>query len=48
MSVEFRAPKFLTAVIVEEPFDSHPARYWHKLDDGRIQCDLCLRFCRLA
>ena len=23
------------------------ARYWHKLDDGRIQCDLCPRFCRL-
>ena len=22
-------------------------RYWHKLDDGRIQCDLCPRFCRL-
>ncbi len=24
-----------------------PGRYWHKLDDGRIQCDLCPRFCRL-
>ena len=24
-----------------------PARYWHKLDDGRIQCDLCPRYCRL-
>ena len=22
-------------------------RYWHKTDDGRIQCDLCPRFCRL-
>lgn len=22
-------------------------RYWHKLDDGRIQCDLCPRFCKL-
>ncbi|QNT71108.1 AmmeMemoRadiSam system radical SAM enzyme [Defluviicoccus vanus] len=22
-------------------------RYWHRLDDGRIQCDLCPRFCRL-
>lgn len=21
--------------------------YWHKLDDGRIQCDLCPRFCQL-
>jgi pyruvate formate lyase activating enzyme len=25
----------------------HPTVYWHKLDDGRIQCDLCPRFCRL-
>jgi len=24
-----------------------PARYWHRLDDGRIQCDLCPRACRL-
>jgi len=22
-------------------------RYWHALDDGRIQCDLCPRHCRL-
>ncbi|NNF96039.1 MAG: AmmeMemoRadiSam system radical SAM enzyme [Halobacteria archaeon] len=21
--------------------------YWHKLDDGRLQCDLCPRFCKL-
>ncbi len=27
--------------------DTHPGRYWHRLDDGRIQCDLCPRFCRL-
>ena len=25
----------------------HPARYWHALDDGRIQCDLCPRDCML-
>jgi pyruvate formate lyase activating enzyme len=24
-----------------------PGRYWHRLDDGRLQCDLCPRFCRL-
>lgn len=24
-----------------------PGRYWHSLEDGRIQCDLCPRFCRL-
>lgn len=29
------------------PTDSHPTRYWHVLDDERIQCDLCPRFCRL-
>ena len=27
--------------------DAHPARYWHFLDDGRLQCDLCPRDCRL-
>lgn len=27
--------------------DSFPTRYWHKLDDGRIQCDLCPRACKL-
>jgi len=26
---------------------SYPARWWHALDDGRIQCDLCPRDCRL-
>jgi pyruvate formate lyase activating enzyme len=26
----------------------HPAgRYWHKIDDGRLQCDLCPRYCKL-
>jgi len=24
------------------------ARYWHKLPDGKVQCDLCPRRCRLA
>lgn len=27
--------------------DDYPAEWWHKLDDGRIQCDLCPRECRL-
>ena len=22
-------------------------RYWHRLADGRVQCDLCPRYCRL-
>lgn len=29
------------------PETSHPARWWHPLPDGRIQCDLCPRDCRL-
>ena len=24
-----------------------PGRWWHTLDDGRVQCDLCPRYCRL-
>ncbi|HWR88474.1 MAG TPA: AmmeMemoRadiSam system radical SAM enzyme [Acidiferrobacterales bacterium] len=28
--------------------ESHyPGRWWHRLDDGRIQCDLCPRDCKL-
>ena len=26
---------------------NHPARWWHRLDDGRLQCDLCPRDCKL-
>jgi pyruvate formate lyase activating enzyme len=26
---------------------AYPARWWHALDDGRIQCDLCPRDCKL-
>jgi pyruvate formate lyase activating enzyme len=31
---------------MSEP-DTWPGRWWHTLDDGRIQCDLCPRDCRL-
>ena len=24
-----------------------PTKYWHVLDDGRVQCDLCPRYCKL-
>ncbi|HKH50118.1 MAG TPA: AmmeMemoRadiSam system radical SAM enzyme [Thermoanaerobaculia bacterium] len=27
--------------------DTVPTKYWHKLDNGRVQCDLCPRFCKL-
>lgn len=26
---------------------SSPARYWHPIDDGRLQCDVCPRDCKL-
>ena len=26
---------------------NYPARYWHAIADGRVQCDLCPRDCRL-
>ncbi len=35
---------------MDEPISSaerYPAKYWHRLDDGRIQCDLCPRDCKL-
>ena len=25
----------------------HPTKYWHKLDDGRVQCDVCPRACKM-
>ncbi|HEY5810901.1 MAG TPA: AmmeMemoRadiSam system radical SAM enzyme [Povalibacter sp.] len=25
----------------------HPTRHWHKLDDGRVQCDVCPRACKM-
>jgi hypothetical protein len=35
---------------MDEPIladERHPAKYWHKLDDGRLQCDICPRDCKL-
>ncbi len=29
------------------PQDAYPARWWHTIEDGRIQCDLCPRDCKL-
>jgi len=30
------------------PEENHPTKYWHEIDDGRVQCDLCPRYCRLS
>lgn len=35
---------------MDEPIsaaEQYPAKYWHQLSDGRIQCDLCPRDCKL-
>jgi pyruvate formate lyase activating enzyme len=35
---------------MDEPIslaERYPAKYWHLLEDGRIQCDLCPRDCKL-
>ena len=35
---------------MDEPIrtaEQYPAKYWHQLGDGRIQCDLCPRDCKL-
>lgn len=31
----------------EAPPESYPTRYWHRVGDGRVQCDVCPRHCRL-
>ncbi len=30
-----------------DPQTTVPTKYWHRLDDGRAQCDVCPRFCKL-
>jgi pyruvate formate lyase activating enzyme len=34
--------------MTEENFeDTVPTKYWHVLPDGRVQCDVCPRYCKL-
>ncbi|QEH35431.1 7-carboxy-7-deazaguanine synthase [Aquisphaera giovannonii] len=35
------------AVQLESIPSTVPTRYWHALEDGRVQCDLCPRLCKL-
>lgn len=32
---------------MQSPPRCFPTRYWHALDDGRVQCDVCPRACKL-
>jgi pyruvate formate lyase activating enzyme len=34
------------ALSLSDPY-TVPTKYWHRLDDGRIQCDVCPRACKL-
>ena len=34
------------AISLDDQF-TVPTRYWHRLDDGRLQCDVCPRACKL-
>ncbi len=38
----------MTVSSAEASLSGMPGRYWHRLEDGRIQCDLCPRECKLA
>jgi hypothetical protein len=32
---------------MNQPVGIKPGRYWHALEDGRVQCDVCPRYCKL-
>ena len=32
---------------MNQQITGQPGRYWHTLPDGRLQCDVCPRYCRL-
>ena len=34
-------------ISVQTELGNWPTRYWHRLDDGRIQCDMCPRACKM-
>ncbi|GBG01314.1 AmmeMemoRadiSam system radical SAM enzyme [Azospira sp. I13] len=42
-----RAADLPTGSSAQVPESAHPGRWWHTLEDGRLQCDLCPRDCRL-
>jgi pyruvate formate lyase activating enzyme len=42
------SPRFLDLPALGAPGSVVPGRHFHPTDDGRIQCDVCPRACRLA
>jgi hypothetical protein len=56
LSRRFATTRYISSIWLEEPeahavtrvsVDGVPGRYWHQLEDGRTQCDLGPRNCRL-
>jgi pyruvate formate lyase activating enzyme len=39
--------RYTPALPAMEAIEAISTRYWHVLDDGRIQCDVCPRGCRM-
>src|SRR5207237_9773820 len=38
---------WLGVIMDQSIIEGVPGRYWHQLEDGRIQCDVCPRYCKL-
>lgn len=36
-----------TKTEILDPASVTPTKYWHRLDDGRVRCDTCPRYCKL-
>ncbi len=37
----------MTQIPIPDDDSVVPTQYWHRLGDGRVQCDVCPRFCKL-
>ncbi len=37
----------MNAIAASTETHAFPTKYWHRLDDGRVQCDVCPRACKL-
>src|SRR3954467_10729753 len=46
MSIDAGPSAARDALSLADPY-TVPTAYWHRLDDGRIQCDVCPRACKL-
>ena len=46
---KWELPMTRTTNSMTEPgrLEGFPGRYWHWLEDERIQCDICPRYCKL-